>query len=77
MEMVEKMQQLESWCIPPEFDFGAVQNITLEAREKLAKIQPENLGQASRISGVSPSDLSVLMVMLKKGGGRVPERSEV
>jgi tRNA uridine 5-carboxymethylaminomethyl modification enzyme len=77
MEMVEKMQQLESWCIPAEFDFGAVQNITLEAREKLAKIQPDNLGQASRISGVSPSDLSVLMVMLKKGGGRVPEKSEV
>ncbi len=42
----------------------------MEAREKLAKIQPENLGQASRVSGVSPADISVLMVLLKRVGGR-------
>ncbi|HET6569514.1 MAG TPA: tRNA uridine-5-carboxymethylaminomethyl(34) synthesis enzyme MnmG, partial [Rhodothermales bacterium] len=69
-EMVQKMQQLESWRIPAGFDFQSQSNITMEAREKLSKIQPENLGQASRISGVSPSDISVLMVMLKRQGVR-------
>lgn len=67
-EMVEKMQQLESWRIPSDFEYGDQNNITMEAREKLTKIQPENLGQASRISGVSPSDISVLMVLLKRRG---------
>ena len=46
----------------------------MEAREKLAKIQPETLGQASRISGVSPADISVLMVLLKKNGNG-PQRN--
>ncbi len=65
-EMVEKMARLEAWSIPPDFDYAAVTNISMEAREKLGKIQPENLGQASRISGVSPADVSVLMEMLKR-----------
>ena len=68
--MAQKMLRLEAWSIPPDFDYGAAANITLEAREKLGKIQPDTLGQASRISGVSPADLSVLMVMLKKQGAR-------
>ncbi len=67
-ELVAKMEQLEEKPIPPDFDYHAVANITMEAREKLSKIQPENLGQASRISGVSPADISMLMVLLKKGG---------
>ncbi|GIV58796.1 MAG: tRNA uridine 5-carboxymethylaminomethyl modification enzyme MnmG [Rhodothermaceae bacterium] len=75
-EMVEKMSRLEAWSIPPGFDYHAVTNITMEAREKLSKIQPENLGQASRISGVSPADISVLMVLLKKAGP-TPSREEV
>ncbi|MEM1269522.1 MAG: tRNA uridine-5-carboxymethylaminomethyl(34) synthesis enzyme MnmG [Bacteroidota bacterium] len=65
-EMVAKMEQLESWSIPTGFDYDAVSNITMEAREKLGKIRPDNLGQASRISGVSPADVSVLMVMLRR-----------
>lgn len=65
-EMVRKMEQIESHAIPPDFNYRSVTNITMEAREKLSKIQPENLGQASRISGVSPADVSVLMVLLKK-----------
>ena len=69
-EMVLKMQRLESCRIPSGFDYTQVRNITIEAREKLEKIQPENLGQASRISGVSPSDVSVLMILLKKGEKR-------
>ena len=68
-EMVRKMEQLEAWAIPDTFDYAAVETISKEAREKLGKIEPENLGQASRISGVSPADISVLMVLLKKNGG--------
>ena len=76
-EMAAKMQKLEAWRVPANFDYGRVQNITMEAREKLSKIRPENLGQASRISGVSPSDVSVLMILLKGGEGRstaVPDK---
>ena len=65
-EMVNKMVELESWLIPAEFDYHGVSNITIEARQKLSKIRPDNLGQASRISGVSPADISVLMILLKK-----------
>ncbi len=68
-ELVEKMAQLESWSIPRLFDYAEVKNISMEAREKLSKIRPDNLGQASRISGVSPSDVSVLMVLLKRKRG--------
>ncbi|NND72079.1 MAG: tRNA uridine-5-carboxymethylaminomethyl(34) synthesis enzyme MnmG [Rhodothermales bacterium] len=65
-DMVSRMEKLESMPIPPTVDFQNLGNITLEAREKLSKIQPSNLGQASRISGVSPADISVLMVLLKR-----------
>ena len=68
-DMVEKMEQVESYAIPEGFDFRQVDNITMEAREKLSKIRPDNLGQASRISGVSPADVSVLMVLLKRRSG--------
>ena len=51
---------------PDGFDFASVTSITMEAREKLAKIRPDTLGQASRISGVSPADVSALMVLLKR-----------
>ena len=67
-EMVKKMERMESWRIPSDFNYQSIDNITIEAREKLSKIQPDNLGQASRISGVSPADVSVLMVLLKKNG---------
>jgi tRNA uridine 5-carboxymethylaminomethyl modification enzyme len=72
-DMVAKMARLEAWTIPAGFDYDAVTNITMEAREKLGKIRPDNLGQASRISGVSPADVSVLMVLLKKNGA-APKR---
>jgi tRNA uridine 5-carboxymethylaminomethyl modification enzyme len=65
-DLVKKMEHLESWLIPDGFDYSSVDNITMESREKLSMIQPENLGQASRISGVSPADLSVMMVLLKR-----------
>jgi tRNA uridine 5-carboxymethylaminomethyl modification enzyme len=66
-ELIEKMAQLEDLRLPDHIDYAAIQNITIEARQKLQRIRPENLGQASRISGVSPSDVSVLMVMVKSG----------
>jgi len=72
--LIEKMEQLESMPLPEDLDYTSIQNITMEAREKLSRIRPENLGQASRISGISPSDVSVLMVMVKSGRmPRVPE----
>jgi len=66
-DLVRKMEHLESWTIPRGLDYAAIENITMEAREKLARIQPDTLGQASRVSGVSPADISVLMVLLKRG----------
>lgn len=72
-ELIEKMERLESLRMPEEVDYSAIHNITMEAREKLDRIRPENLGQASRISGVSPSDVSVLMVLIK--GGNAPLKS--
>ena len=61
-EMVEKMGQLEGLEIPDSFDFGRVQAISAEAKEKLKRIKPRTLGQASRISGINPSDVQILMV---------------
>lgn len=67
-QMVEQMEEKERWPIPEDFEYHDLETISKEAREKLAKIQPENLGQASRISGVRASDVSVLMVLLKRMG---------
>jgi tRNA uridine 5-carboxymethylaminomethyl modification enzyme len=60
-----KLETIEHFLIPKGFNFLAVTGLSNEAREKLHRIQPANLGQASRISGVSPADISVLMVALK------------
>lgn len=63
-EMVERMVEMEELEIPEKFDFTRVQAISAEAREKLKKIQPKTLGQASRISGINPSDVQILMVYM-------------
>ena len=65
-EIVAKMQKMEDKSINPEFDYNTLVSLSKEAREKLLKIKPRTLGQASRISGVSPSDISVLMVHIAK-----------
>ena len=63
-EIADKMNRLEDITLPSNFDFNKLSSLSSEAREKLSKIRPETLGQASRISGVSPSDISVLLVYL-------------
>jgi tRNA uridine 5-carboxymethylaminomethyl modification enzyme len=63
---VEKLKNLEHKQIPSSFDYSGVPSLRFEARQKLSKIRPMTLGQASRISGVSPADLSILMVWLKR-----------
>ncbi len=65
-EVVQKVEKLEKSKIPPKFDYKKVNSLSSEGKEKLIKIKPSSIGQASRISGVSPSDVSVLMVHLKK-----------
>ena len=62
MEIVNKMKKMEDREINPNFDYTSLNSLSIEAREKLLKVKPRTLGQASRISGVSPSDISVLMV---------------
>ena len=66
MEMLEKQQKLESKEIPKNFDFNEVQNIATEAKQKLSEIRPINIGQASRISGVNPADISFLILYIEK-----------
>jgi len=62
LEIVNKMKKMEDKEINPEFDYTSLTSLSIEAREKLLKVKPRTLGQASRISGVSPSDISILMV---------------
>lgn len=65
-KLAKKIEGLESYRIRPDFDYDRVKALSSEAREKLRKIKPETIGQASRISGVSPSDISVLTIYLGK-----------
>lgn len=64
-ELIEKMEKLEEVLIPHNFNFLNLKSISTEGREKLNKVKPRSIGQASRISGVTPSDISVLLVYLK------------
>ena len=60
----DKLNRLESVKIPKDFDYKKLKSISAEAMEKLLKIKPETISQASRISGVSPNDISVLLVFM-------------
>jgi tRNA uridine 5-carboxymethylaminomethyl modification enzyme len=64
-ELVEKMEKLEKIQIPLNFNYFNLKTISAEGREKLSKVKPRTIGQASRISGVTPSDISILLVYLK------------
>ena len=65
LKQVEEFTRMESHSLPTDLDYDQVAGLRLEAREKLKKIRPENFGQASRISGVSPADISVLMIYME------------
>ncbi len=65
-EQIARMERLESRRIPEGIDYGAIASLRLEAAEKLAAVRPRSIGQASRISGVSPADISVLLVWLER-----------
>ena len=69
LRQVEEMKKLEDRRLPDAIDYTAIEGLRLEARQKLSRIRPKNLGQASRVSGVSPADVAVLMVYLKQNGG--------
>ena len=62
LQMAEKIRRLEDLKIPEDFDFDRVSGLTIECRQKFRKYHPRTLAQASRISGVSPSDIAVLLV---------------
>jgi tRNA uridine 5-carboxymethylaminomethyl modification enzyme len=75
---IEKFKNNENKKIPADIDYSAIKALSVESREKLMKIKPVSLGQASRISGVSPADLSVLIIYLEKNKFRnVPRETEI
>ena len=67
---VEQFQKLEYKKIPDELGYDEVPSLRIEARQKLKEVRPVSVGQASRISGVSPADISVLLVWLEQRKGR-------
>ena len=68
MEQIERFKKSEEVKFPEGFDFGSVTGLSTEVMEKLTRIKPHSLGQASRISGITPAAISILMVNLKKQG---------
>ena len=70
-DSAKKFAQGEGKRIPPDFDYDGVSGLSLEVREKLQAVRPRSLGQAARISGVTPAALAVLMVYLKRGGRKI------
>lgn len=70
LRQVEQMKKLENKPLPKDFDYKELKGLRLEAQEKLNKIKPLNIGQASRISGVSPADISVLLIWLAANKGK-------
>jgi tRNA uridine 5-carboxymethylaminomethyl modification enzyme len=67
MQQIEKARSLEDQRIPSWIDYDKLNVLRFECREKLKRIRPESLGQASRISGVNPADISILAVIIKRG----------
>ena len=66
MQQVEKFKKLENKILPEDIDYKNLKGISLEAGQKLDKLRPNSVGQASRISGVSPADIAVLLIYLEQ-----------
>jgi tRNA uridine 5-carboxymethylaminomethyl modification enzyme len=64
---IEKMRKMETRTIPANLDYARLSGLSVEARQKLERVQPRTLGQASRITGVSPADIATLFVALERG----------
>lgn len=75
LRQVSEMRRLENKVLPDDIDYKSIKGLRLEAIEKLSKIRPMNIGQASRISGVSPADISVIMIWLSTVSGKGGENS--
>jgi tRNA uridine 5-carboxymethylaminomethyl modification enzyme len=73
MDQVEKFRKLENRRIPASFDFALLPQLRFEAKEKLSRVRPTSLGQASRISGITPADLATVLMYLESG---VPDEAE-
>ena len=65
-EIAEKMTKLDNIKLNANINYTSINSLSIEARQKLQKIKPSNVGQASRISGISPSDISVLLIYINK-----------
>lgn len=76
LEQVEQFKKMENKLIPEEFDYNSVKGLRIEAVQKLNKMRPVNVGQASRISGVSPADISVLLIALEQYNKTVNAKEE-
>ena len=73
-QQVEKAKKLENKLLPTEINYQSIAGISLEGRQKLEKFKPRSVGQASRISGVSPADISVLLIYLEGQRRKKEER---
>ena len=71
---IDKLSEIENIKIPPQIDFLQVRGLRKESAQKLAEVKPYTLGQASRISGVNPADISILMVFIEAGRGAKPQK---
>ncbi|MFP4925276.1 tRNA uridine-5-carboxymethylaminomethyl(34) synthesis enzyme MnmG, partial [Staphylococcus pseudintermedius] len=67
LQQVDKVKRMEQKKIPEDLDYSQIDSLATEAREKLAEVKPLNIAQASRISGVNPADISILLVYLEQG----------
>ena len=73
---IQEMRRLERQILPDGLDYDSIEGLRMEAREKLSRIRPQNIGQAGRISGVSPADISVLLIYLGRNGKSKEEAEE-
>ena len=74
-EQVERFRRLEDKPIPPDLDYRAIPQLRAEAREKFERVRPLSLGQAGRISGISPADIATLLIHLKRREAELPAQS--